>query len=281
MCKSFNFSIKKPISLLLQLLILKVLVMAAFVLIAHKAFDMEMLISTIFPQKYFVVLYICLVFMAPFINRTLATLRKDELERSLLIMFFFFSIWPFCLDVIKEFTLYNLDSSNTIGHYGSQGGQTIISFIFMYLIGTYLRLYNIIDNVRNIKTLVIILLFIFAIQYPMICLESIKKIDLDSRAFLAYHNPFVVLESVIIFCLFSKINIQSKIVNSLAASAFTCYIASGYFKGFVFNYSFLRQPIYIMLGYLVVYCTVVYLLTWCYFFVYNKIVTPIIDRNIH
>ena len=281
MCKSSKFSIKKPISLLLQLLVLKVLVMMAFVLIAHKPFNTEMLILAVFPQKYFVVLYIGLVFFAPFINRLLINLKKEELERLLLLMFFFFSIWPFTLDLIKEFTPYNLDSSNTIGHFGSQGGQTIISFIFIYMIGAYLRLYEIPNKIHCVKTWFIVFICILIFQYPMICFESIKNIPIEGRAILAYHNPLVILESIVIFCLFSKMNIQSSVINSLATSAFTCYIASGYFKGLIFNYAFLRQPVYIMLGYLIIYCVFVYLLSWCYFFVYNKIVTPIIDRCIH
>lgn len=281
MCKSMNFSIKKPVSLLLQLLILKGFVSVAFVLIAHKPLSLEMIITTVFPQKYFVVLYIGLVFIAPYINRLLEILTKRETERLLLVMLLFFSIWPFILDVIKELASFNLDSSNTIGHYGSQGGQTIISFILIYMIGAYLRLYDVLNKIVSIKKPLLFLLLVFLVQYPMICWESIERITLDERTFLAYHNPFVILEAVVIFVLFSKLNIQSKLINSLASSAFTCYIASGYFKGVLFSYSFLRQPIYIMLGYLFLYCIVVYLLSWCYFYVYNKIVTPMVDRYIH
>ncbi len=280
MCRSTDFSIKKPVSLLLQLLILKCFVTATFVLIGHKPLDLEMIITTVFPQRYFVVLYIGLVFIAPFINRLLGGLTKKETEGLLLVMLFFFSIWPFFLDVIKELASFNLDSSNTIGHYGSQGGQTIISFILIYMIGAYLRLYDVHNKIVGIKKPLLILLLVFSVQYPMICWESIERIALDERTFLAYHNPLVILEAVIIFILFSKLNIQSKLINTLAASAFTCYIASGYFKGVLFSYSYLRMPIYMMLGYLFLYCIVVYLLSWCYFYVYNRVITSIVDHYV-
>lgn len=280
LCRSTRFSIKKPVNLLLQLFILKVLVSLSMVFVAHKPFALDDLITIIFPQKYFVVLYVGLVFLSPYINKFIAIMSKREIQTLLFILFFFFSLWPFILDIIKEFSSYNLDSSNTIGHFGSQSGQTIINFIFIYMIGAYIRIYNILPKILNIKFLILIILTVFVILYPMICLESVMKIDLEKRAFLAYHNPIVIIESIAFFCLFSKMTIQSKIINSLAVSAYSCYITSGYFKGILFSYSFLSQPIIIMLGYLFAYCVVVYLLSWCYFFVYNKIVTPTLDRYI-
>ena len=76
-------------------------------------------------DSWFITTYVILFLCIPFINKLIKNLSKKSYRNLLIILIFFFSVWP----SIWTFITVN------------DGGYGIINFLLMYLIGGYLKLY--------------------------------------------------------------------------------------------------------------------------------------------
>ena len=79
-----------------------------------------------FTEYWFVRVYLILYCISPFLNKLIQNLEKSEFKKLLFIVFIIFSVLPFI-------------SNNQII---SNDGFTLSQFIFMYLLGAYLRIYT-------------------------------------------------------------------------------------------------------------------------------------------
>ncbi len=104
-------------------------------------------------------------------------------------------------------------------------GKNIISFVFLYCLGRFIYMNKAIFLGIDQKVLVTI-----AIALNVSLFIGLKWIDyfvlknLIYRAFFPYYSLGLIINSIVIFCIFVKIRIRSNFINLVASSMFSVYL---------------------------------------------------------
>lgn len=161
--------------------------------------------------NWFIKAYILLYILAPVLNAFVdKTSRKDF--RNVLIAFFSF-----------EF-VYGWIFSDSTQHI--QSGYSTISFIGLYLLARYVRIYQPRISMKSrgfyFALLIIAPLFVTAayITPPLLGLKTTAFGSL----LISYVSPYCIAFSMFMILLFSKFQIQSKVINWVAASSFSVFL---------------------------------------------------------
>lgn len=250
------------------------------VICGERKFVFHNFINAILPDNYFLILYCTLFILSPYLNIIIKELKKREFNRLVIILFFLFSFWEISVDILEIVKGSSIVGLSTIGIWGNQEGYTIINFIMLYMIGAYIHLVNV--NEINIKKIFCILVL------NSIGITIWSRVD-EATAW-AYCNPLVILEGVLIFIIFLRINIgYSKIINSLAKEVFSVFLLHTFFIDKIgiktaVNYNFGWMMIHLILSTLGIY-TICYLGGRIYSFITrplfkNKKLVWGIDREI-
>ncbi len=214
-------SIGKPFGLLLQLVVINLGVWLFGTIMGEHPFSIQGLIITALPRSYFVSLYISLYLVSPYLNVIIHKLSIYEWKVFFLIVLSLFSVWEILVNIGDDLVNANLATMSAISHWGGGCGHTIVNFSLLYFIGAFLRKYHIqMGRVKSFlafwfTTLLILVWFLLEVQH---------KSGIINYTFGYYYNPLVILQSVLIFLFFSKLNFKSHLVNEFAKAAFTCYI---------------------------------------------------------
>lgn len=154
---------------------------------------------------WFIRAYVVLFLIAPMINIYIESAPKRQFE--LLIILYF---------IIQTVFAYFSQSS------WWQDGYSPLTFLGIYMLGRYIKLYpnKFFDLPKRYDLLIYmslsLLISVLYIIFTVLFQSSGKVFN--------YVCPLVVLSSVYFFLFFSKIKIQSKLVNTFAAGAFACYL---------------------------------------------------------
>ena len=190
----------------------------AFVLMAcivHDSFFIKRLLGSLLPVNYYVILYVSLMFVAPFINILMDKLDRTSLNKFILIAFTIFSVYPTAVDVLEECTGGKLGGLSSVSWIGSIQGYSIVNFTLVYIIGAYIRKIEFINRYK--KTTIIISIFV------TITLIYIWHALLPDTAY-NYSNPLVIIEAILILMFFAKNDFSNNIINFIAPASFTCFL---------------------------------------------------------
>lgn len=179
-----------------------------------------------FRDYWYINCYLLLYLLSPFINKLISNLCQKDYRKLLILLFIVFSIIPF---ISNQGTVQN-------------NGYTIVQFIFMYLIGAYLKKYPI-DNNRHFKNYsknkkqiaflflaITFLIFNFMmLNFSKILFSFDSKILNEIGTFIfnnnsLYSNPFVIVQSIFYFLFFSTMNFSSKKINYIARYTLDVYL---------------------------------------------------------
>ena len=194
---------------------------------------------------WFINYYIVLYLLTPFLNKFIEAANRKEHKKVILLMFL-------CLSVLPFITRQRMIANN---------GLTIISFLFLYLVGAYLGKYPIKESYhfRNIsnnkKQLLFLILFFFFgfvnfinYQFGNILLDSGNSIiqsvgQTITTGIIGFSSPFVVLASICYLLFFVTLHFKSKFINRIAGLTFGVYLVHE--NSYVFNnlYSRVFSPI--------------------------------------
>ncbi|MDE6231723.1 MAG: acyltransferase family protein [Lachnospiraceae bacterium] len=221
MCKTNTRNIMKIIELVCLMLVIREAV-CIIQSMYNGGINIRELIVNLIPNDYFVILYCVLFLISPYINRLLDLLDEKELNRLVFRLVVIFGIWNVLVQLLNEFTGREWLGLSTVGYEGSERGFTIVNFIVMYIVGSWIRR-NHIDEKINIKQIIIGLIFIYLCLFGW-SLGNDYFSQFGIRSAWCYYNPLVQAEAVLVFCLFRKIKFKSKSINYIAGSAFTCYL---------------------------------------------------------
>lgn len=162
------------------------------------------LIKSFLPISYFgnwyMVCYILLVIFADYINLIPERLSKKLYENLLLVGFILLYVFP-------VFTQSSFAPDN---------GKGVINFIFMYLVGRYIRLYG--KNWRNTKNIVIIALLSLGVG----CVLNFGASYFAGGEYSVHlpfahdNSMFIAIGSVCILLLFRMLKFKSKIINFIS-----------------------------------------------------------------
>lgn len=150
-----------------------------------------------------------LYLISPYINKLLKTLKKAEYMNLLLLCGF---LW-FILAFITTTKLQRND---------------LLYLTYLYSIGGYIKLYK--DNWKfDKKKNIILILGLIVLTYSIVLLLkliSVKISIVDEYATIFYNqkSPFLLLISIFTFILFKDLNIDSKLINTLASTTFGVYL---------------------------------------------------------
>lgn len=179
---------------------------------------------------YFMTLYLLVLLISPFLNKMLRHLDRKEFLYLIGLCFFMFSIWQ-PLSLISPF-------DEVIGLQkilSTQGGKSLYDFIYMYILGAYMRRFHIFkshedddkyDLWNNPITyltgfLLLGLVNVFIVyEYP----------DNGIVSVVAYNdNPLVVLQCTCLFRFFEKLDISRyerlcTVINFISAGNLGIYM---------------------------------------------------------
>ena len=158
---------------------------------------------------YFMTLYLLVLILSPFLNKMLRQLNRKEFLYLIIICFFMFSIWQ-PLSILSPF-------DEVIGLkkiLSTQGGKSLYDFIYMYILGAYMRRYHIFrshedddaDDMWN-NPLVYLVGFLLLGLINVIIVYNYPDKGIESA--IAYNdNPFVVIQCTCLFRFFEKLDIS-------------------------------------------------------------------------
>lgn len=160
---------------------------------------------------WFIKSYIGLYILSPILNMFIEHSSKKQFEITLISFFVFQSIFGW----FSEATNFIV------------GGYSTFSFIGLYLLARYVRLYPCqLSQFKPRADLLIYFSIVLASSIIMFSAVSFVPRFGASIAgrFTSYVSPTVIISSLYLLLFFSKLNVQSRVVNWFAASSFAVYL---------------------------------------------------------
>ncbi len=214
-------TVKGAMSLLFQVLFYHILI-STIVLCVGAPFSIRGFIKVFcFGVPYwFVISYLVLYVLAPALNSFI-----DKASPNLL------------LSVILSFFILEFSTGWCLNFAGFNEGYSAISFIGLYLLARYIRLYS--------NKLVYFSAGGDFLLYLVLSLLPILLFYVTGHGFhmIAYSSPFVVGATVFFFLAFNRMQISNSIINSMAVSVFSVYLV--HLHPFIFqHFQQLMQKMY-------------------------------------
>lgn len=166
--------------------------------------NLPMLNASLWFPKAYLLLYI----LSPVLN---AFVEKADKKTFLLVLSGFYIFQ----------TLYGWACGGVVW---VQGGYSTISFIGLYLLARYFKLYTpLFFQSRSSSQMFLGYFVVVAITTSIWYATRAVGIDAD-RWMDSYVSPFVIAESLFLIFAFSKLSIKSKFINWVASSCFAVYL---------------------------------------------------------
>lgn len=197
--KKKDISIRKFVDLLLEYLFYGCCIASIYLLLNHgNSGGLSYIVKSVV-DRWFIVLYIILYLLIPYINIIVNNINKKNYLLLLIILLLFFSIWPtFLTDITcKDY------------------GYGIVNFILLYLIGAYLFKNPISKKNKNI----IILL-------GFVSLFVTTALSFRFQRAWNYNSVFVIIQSVATFVIFKDINISKfgGLIKKISSCSLAVYL---------------------------------------------------------
>lgn len=271
MFKSNKRDLWKPIQLLIQVMIFSSAKYIFFQGVLERDFEFGEFVRSLIPSNYFVILYIVVFLVSPYINILFNNINEKQTCKLIIILIILFSLYPTAVDVLREVSKTEFIGLSSIGMYGSQYGYSIINFILCYCIGIYIRKNEAnLKKISNSLLIVVIIVSVFVMTVWSL-INDMVGYYVEKSAW-EYCNPLVILTGGCFFLLFKRINIKkSKSINSLAKGSFTVYLLHINLVTHINIVKFINRNIIILIFHMVCSVVMIYISCWCVYYVYSKI----------
>ena len=280
LCQNNKRGVSKPLSLIVMVISVNLLFYFYSVFAGNIAFSFHELCMELIPHNYFVTLYVTLYFFSPFINKIFVNFEWKNWKLFLVVILILFSVIPTMGDILIEVTHREWSGISTIGAKGSQAGYNIVNFALMYCIGAFIRMMEI-DKLKikgSTMMFCVILCIIITFIWSYFFFDNIAIVR--TRSAWTYHNPLTILMAVLMFLVFSRINISSKIVNEVAKAAFACFLIHAHVITHLHIDKYVQQSIPVMICHIIVCMFSSYLVSYVFYKIYNMTIEKIIDKTI-
>lgn len=277
-CKGKRTTLNKPFALIAQVIIFS-FAWNLFFGTVKGTLTIKSIIASLVPANYFVILYITVYLLSPYLN-----LLYERITKSFIVLIFIlFSVYPTIVEVFCQITGRDWLGLSTIGMYGSQWGYQIVNFILMYFVGMFIR--KNIEKLEKIETRKLSLM-LCGIVLLITVWSSVSEIAGYNRNMAwIYCNPLVVLEATVLFILFEKKDMGTvKWINQLSSACFTVFLAHNYFITHIKIDWAVHQNLLIMMGHIVISSILIYFVCFLaykvYDFVWKKLYRVIVRKDI-
>jgi len=171
-----------------------------------------------FIQSYF---FLCL--LSPLLNKSVDFMSKKEHLSSILLLTF--------INVYFGYFWHNPVNSD---------GYNVMNFIYLYVIGQYIKKYISIDNFKPLrfKLAISYVFFSFLLAVLVLFNDIVLRRNGATSIFWTYNDPIVIISSIIFFCIFLTFDVRSRIVNWLATSTLAVYLIheNGYSRHYIYDF---------------------------------------------
>ena len=213
-CTVRKIKVKKLLLLVLQTIVFRFL--AQVILFASsRQWSLKTLAASLLPVNYYVVLYVVLMLLAPFLNKLTDELTDAGRRLLILLLFSVFSVFATLVDALKEFSGAPLAGLSPVGIDGSMSGYSIVHFTVMFMLGGAIRKSGLEKRLKTWHLLLLLALLAALIGANHRFLPGIAW---------SYSNPLIILEACVVFLLFARMRFSSPLINRLAPAAFTCFL---------------------------------------------------------
>lgn len=208
-----EFKLKKLLKIILETFFYSITIYLLFILMGKREFSLQTLINSSLPiitgQYWFMTAYVGMYILSPIINFTIKNMDKKFLKNVLLLLFFI---------------LYFIPTITTKDPFGND----VMQFIYLYMIGGYIRLYDIEFIKKQNRGLKIGGLSIAAIYLTSIAFTILgQKFSFFEKGlvYFAGQRSFLILFAGIgLFYYFSQLELQSKKINFIAKTSLGVYL---------------------------------------------------------
>lgn len=209
----------------------KALIMILFIAFGVIAVpDIITVIKTLSPIDFgiywFISSYLILYLISPILNKVINNSTKRDLQKIIIVLFVVVSL----LSTLTRDVFFNTVT-----------GRSLSTFILLYFIGSYIRLYPINNSYfmkpfsLEAKRWIYIILFLFCALLSVFCwlaynyLGQLGSVAREFSAIFGYMNisfasPIVILQSIFYFLIFSTFTFKSKKVNFIAKYVLGIYL---------------------------------------------------------
>ncbi len=198
------------------------------------------LLPITFWDYWFLTCYLLLYFLSPILNTVINNIDNKKYKKIILVYFILLIFMPY----ITNGEFYNVDS-----------GYSLINFVFLYLLGAYLKKNPIQDSYhfkkcsKNKIKLILLNLYIFtAFVNFLIYIFGNNLINFDNdlvkyigsnliNGFLAYNNPLLIAGCVAFFLYFSLLDFKNRYINIISKYVLGCYLITenNYIRDILYN----------------------------------------------
>lgn len=270
----------KVAELLIQVISFRLVGYILPTIIIGERLSLKLIIECLLPANYFVILYLVIYILSPYINILIDSLSYKDFKKLICLLIFIFSIWTIIVDFLENILEKSINGLSTVGMFGSQYGLSVVNFTLIYFIGAYIRKMEL--KLSSLKAIALIVLIVF-----MIYISSIVecKLELEEIVTWNYNNPLIILLAAIIYLLFSNYHYNNKIINELAKAAFTCYLVHGYFINKVFIEEVVNKSVFVLMLHQIGVAMGIYILSYIVYKIYIlcsrwfiRLITPMFDK---
>ncbi len=213
---------------------------------------------------WFIACYLILMPLSPFINKFINQLSKKEYHLLLFIMFMFFSLLP---------SLTIIGAAN--GVVLRNGGKCLTYFIFLYLVGRYIRLYN---NIRY-NRLHLWIIHLACVSIILLLNMAGSTVIHDKCVYAGYDcNPLSLLSSLCVFYLFKSWSFHNSVINWIAKSAFAVYLLSNIY--FFIDEKYVHLDNYSNDTRFSLYLVILIVLSWIFSLLIDKTLGVMINKGV-
>lgn len=232
-----SVSLSKVVNLLMMIVFYGAAHYSVSLLFGWQMFSITGFVKGVIPVlaglKWFIVMYIILYLLIPYINLALNNMSKKGIQTYLVIALFFFSLWPSILP----------------GAPNADGGYGIINFVVLYSIGYYLRKHYVAEKSKVFYLGIFMLSGVVTLGAKLIT----ERLSLNFISVWAYDFLPIIIGSVCLFLFFSKIDIQSKLINYVSQFTLAVYFFHvdqstqiGLYRGIFKTDEFWHSPYFIL-----------------------------------
>ena len=179
-----------------------------------------------FGVYWYIDAYLVLYLISPLLNKIINNVSKSEFKKIILVLLLLICIIP-------TLTVDEVIRTNN--------GHSLISFILLYFIGAYLRIYPIKDNYyfkrlteKARQSLFFIMIPVCSISIMFCCIVAQRISSFGpitsyfgqvlEMNYLNYTSPLILIESIVYFLFFETLTIKSKFINRISKYMFGIYL---------------------------------------------------------
>lgn len=219
---SSRFKVKRFFTLWLQIFFYNLLAVAVSAVVGNTGFSLKMILNLVFPistnQYWYMRVFMGMMLLSPFINFMIDGMNKKQHGACVAVSVVLFSLWRNLLPF-----------STTLN---PEGGNSILWFITLYLIASYIRRY-VNPNGKSKRYLCFVLLFCFltvGLHYATVLASGALGLDgKGTSLFTEFTSVTITGTSVAAFLLILSIpdkfhNRTARAINWMAASSLSVYL---------------------------------------------------------